>query len=113
IGFIGSFMVYLSKWGVAQTPWIQTAGREPSFLFVYAPTSFGWRDLLLNGAKVGGEDVVVDGHINPQAYDRYVGRDDSYQGPDKLTTYNVIGARMVAFWLGLIFLLILGFGYSY
>src|SRR5262249_6575016 len=47
LGFLGSFTVYLSKWGVAQTPFIQAAGREPSFLFAYAPTSFGWRTLLL------------------------------------------------------------------
>ena len=54
IGFMGSFIVYLSKWGVSKTPWIETAGREPSFLFIYSPTSFGWRDLLLANAQYEG-----------------------------------------------------------
>src|SRR5262249_33146039 len=42
VGFMGSFMVYLAKWGVSQGTW---GSREPSYLFAYAPTSFGWRRL--------------------------------------------------------------------
>jgi hypothetical protein len=118
IGFMGSFMVYLAKWGVDRTPFL--GAREPSFLFAYAPTSFHWRDLLLRGAQVDGQPIVdpVTGEIIPEQYDKFVGRnaDFNLKDPDKkerLTTYNQIGAAMVAFWLGIVFLLLLGFGYSF
>jgi hypothetical protein len=105
VGFLGSFAIYLSKWGVSKTPWIERAGRDPSFLFVYAPTSFGWRTLLLDGARTeGGVPVVQDGAIDPTAYNAYVG---------KLAWWNKVGAGLVAFWVGLVFLLVLGFGYSF
>ena len=115
VGFMGSAAVYFAKWGVAQTPFIQSANREPSFLFVYAPTSFEWRTLLLQGVQIGGEPVVKDGRIQPEVYKRYVGTESvpPEMEKDQLTTYNRIGAVMVAFWLGVVFLLILGFGYSY
>jgi hypothetical protein len=61
-------------------------GRDPSFLFIYAPTSFGWHDLLMQGASVD---------------------------PASLYFYNRVGAGLVGFWLGVFFLLILGFSYSY
>ena len=119
VGFMGSFAVYLSKWGVSQTPWVRVSNRDPAYLFVYAPTSFGWRDLLLRDVVLDDGTPVVDretGHIIPQNYEKYLGRDDKYnerKSNDTLTTMNAAGARMVAFWLGLFFLLILGFGYSY
>ena len=119
IGFMGSFTVYLSKWGVSQTPWVKALNRDPSYLFVYAPTSFGWRDLLLRGVVLEDGQPVVDpdtGRIIPANYDKFLGRDEKYaeQHPrDVVSTMNAAGARMVAFWLGLFFLLILGFGYSY
>jgi hypothetical protein len=119
IGFMGSLTIYLAKWGVSQTPGIsyfgaQPNGRKPDFLFVYAPDSFGWRPLLLKGAVVDGEKVVdADNHINPVAYNKWVGNDEHYDKPDRLSWWNLLGAAMVAFWLGLVFLLILGFSYSY
>ena len=113
IGFMGSLTVYLAKWGVSQTPGIAAVHREPNFLFVYAPTSFGWRPLLLKGAVVNGEQVVdADGRINQAAYDDWIGATD-YNGPDRLQWWNQIGAVLVAIWLGAFFLLILGFSYSY
>ena len=45
VGFMGTLLVYLGKWGVSQAPGLE--GRDPSFLFVNAPTSFEWRDTLL------------------------------------------------------------------
>jgi hypothetical protein len=104
VGFMGSVAVYLGSWGVNQGTFAQA--RNPSYLFVYAPTSFGWRDLLLQGASVeeAGGAVVQEGQINPVAYQQFVG---------ELWWYNRIGAVLVAIWLGLFFLLILGFGYSY
>ncbi len=111
VGFMGSLMVYLAKWGVARTPGIDAAERNPAYLCVWAPTSWGWRPLLLQGATVpegtpvtAGTPVVKDGHIDPAAYNAYLGT---------FKWYNRVAAAMVAFWLGLVFLLILGFGYSF
>ena len=81
IGFMGSLTVYLSKWGVSQTPWVQPANRDPSFLFVYAPTSFGWRDLLLKGVVLEDGTHVVDpntGRIIPENYNKFLGRNEDY-----------------------------------
>ena len=77
---------------------------------VYAPESFGWRTLLLQGAKDDfgenptGESLVIGGQINRPAFTHY---------RDSLNSWNKVGAALVAFWLGLLFLLILGFGYSF
>jgi hypothetical protein len=102
VGFMSSFAVYLSKWSVAQ---IQPASRDPSYLFVYAPPSFGWQALLLQGAKdPNGQDVVQFGRVERGPYENYVG---------ELRAWNRIGAWLVAFWLGLFFLFVVGFGYSY
>ncbi len=120
VGFLGSFMVYMSKWGVARTPFIEMANREPSYLFVYAPTSFGWRALMLEGVKVDGQNVVEDGQINWEVYNRYLGKDENFNKEkpkvaerETLSVANKIGAGLVALWLGLVFLLLLGFGYSF
>ncbi|MFO0928909.1 MAG: hypothetical protein U0736_18125 [Gemmataceae bacterium] len=135
VGFMGSLSVYLAKWGVSQAPGVVTLNREPSYLFVYAPLSFGWRELLLEGAEVNlttaqqadkdlapfdGANVVrsrstapVTGPIGGLSrYNRIdAGTYDVYLRT--LSPWNRIGAMMVAFWLGLAFLLVLGFGYSY
>ncbi len=114
VGFMGSLMVYLSKWGVSQTPGIDAVNRNPSYLFAYAPKSFGWRELLLQGATVDGQQVVVNGEIDKGTYDKLVGNDDSYKGKDRMTGYNHFGAAVVSvIWIGLIFMLVVGFGYSY
>jgi hypothetical protein len=111
VGFMGSLTVYLGKWGVSETPGSSKANRDPSYLFVYAPTSFGWRTLLLEGATVDGRKVVDNGRIQQGVYDDYFG--DTDQSKDRLHSWNKVGAFLVAFWLGIIFLLMLGFGYSY
>jgi hypothetical protein len=117
VGFLGSFMVYMGKWAVELTPFNSPkwCNREPSYLFAYAPTSFHWRELLLEGAKVDGVDVVEDGKINEGAYRKLLNNDESYKDkPDTmLHWWNKVGAGLVAFWLGLVFLLLLGFGYSF
>jgi hypothetical protein len=102
-GFMTSFGVYLAKWGVAQTPGVQAVDRDPSFLFVYAPRSFGWRALLLEGAKVEGVNLVQDGRVAQAPFDRYL---------STLKLWNKVGAWLVAVWLGVVFLLFLGLGYS-
>src|SRR5262249_2659921 len=109
IGFMGSFMVYMAKWAVSQTPFSQMTHRDPTYLMVYAPESFGWRTLLLEGAKVEGENVVEHGKIQPQVLDKYKSDNKEWQWH----WWNTLGAGLVAIWLGLIFLLVVGFGYSF
>ncbi|GIW81109.1 MAG: hypothetical protein KatS3mg105_2916 [Gemmatales bacterium] len=100
VGFVGSFLVYLGKWGVTQTtqlPYVERADRDPEFLFVFAPKSFGWRELLLKDTSV---PLDAAGNVDP----------DYLAG---LSWWNMTGAIMVSFWLHLAFLMVLGFGYSY
>jgi len=113
VGFMGSATVYFAKWGVKQTPGIDMARRDPSFLFAYAPTSFEWRTLLLQEVQVGDQFIVENGRVNEDAWRKYTGYDAGYNGPDRMTWYNQFGAYLVTLWLWLFFLLILGFGYSY
>jgi hypothetical protein len=114
VGFMGSFTVYLSKWAVSQTPTIKWTKRDPVYLFVYAPESFGWRELLLKDQLVDGDPLVINGHINEDAYERYLGLNGKKTSNtyDQLTGWNKFAAGMVAFWLYLVFLVIIGFGYA-
>jgi fluoride ion exporter CrcB/FEX len=100
--FMTSLMVYLGKWGVAQTPWADSLNRNPDYLFVYSPTSFGWRQLMLDGTPIAIDDAGAwkDRALAEQYLNEY-------------RSYNHIGAGMVAFWITVIFLLMLGFTYSY
>jgi hypothetical protein len=102
VGLMASLTVYLAEWGVAR---IQPQSRDPAYLFVYAPTSFGWRSLLLQDARTANANVVHQGEINPEAYQQYLQTDWHW--------WNTVGAVLMAFWMGLIFLMVIGFGYSY
>ncbi len=106
VGFMGSLMVYLGKVGVASTPFSgpENLNRDPSFLFVYAPTSFGWRELLLQGGTVEGQALVTNGVINETARSTY---------SSSFRWWNWIGVFLVSVWIYLVFLMIDGFGYSY
>ena len=122
--FMSSLMVYLGKWGVSQTPFTQSANRSPEYLFIYSPTSFGWRELMLKGSpaeitsdpmragydKDGYRVEQVEGYYytNPEAAKYYM--KDPKEG---FTWYNHAGAGMVAFWMTLFFMLMLGFSYSF
>jgi hypothetical protein len=85
--FMGSLVVYLTKWSLNWTPLIHSPqpwapSREPDNWFAYAPESFHWRELLVTA-------------------------------PLDLTWYSSISAIFVSFWVTLIFLLVIGFAYSY
>lgn len=106
VGLMGSLMVYLGKWGVSQTP--GPSDREPTYLFIYTPTSFGWRDLMLyKNPAVESEPVV-----RPSGA---VGKELrlSPQFMDSLTWNNRVGAFLVSIWITILFLMVVGFGYSY
>jgi hypothetical protein len=106
VGFMGSLLVYMGSWGMSTAPYLEK--REPSYLFIYTPTSFGWRDLLLHQSthskveKVPQQNGTI-GTINT------VESTENYD----ITWYNRFGAFLVSVWIGLLFLLVVGFGYSY
>jgi hypothetical protein len=96
VGFMGSLMVYLGKWGV-DSILIKGTSRDPSFMFLYAPTSFDWKELLLQDSPVLNDSRIVSG--------------GAVETPLRL--YNYPGPVLVGAWLYLFFLLVIGFGYSY
>jgi hypothetical protein len=98
---VGSLTTYLAKWGVSKFPaW--GADRSPEYLFVYSPESLGWRKLLTDGSPVAINDVGEP--INREEYDRYL---------ENYAWYNHAGAAMTSFWVHLVFLMVIGFSYSY
>src|SRR5262249_1688692 len=104
VGLMGSLMVYLGKWGLSQTPFASSVNREPTYLFAYAPTSFGWRDLLLHGDPNSQTREVL--HPNG-----LIGTEYYYAG--EMSWSNHIGAFFTAMWTSLVFLAVVGFGYSF
>jgi hypothetical protein len=98
---VGSLTTYLAKWGVKQFPaW--GADRSPEYLFIYSPESLGWRKLLTEGSPAAIDDFGRP--IDFQASKRYM---------DDYSWYNHAGAGMVSFWVTIVFLLVIGFSYSY
>jgi hypothetical protein len=82
--FMGSFIVYLTKWSLSQTPLAGTTfpSRGIDNMFDHAPESFHWRELL------------VTNPVHP-------------------TWYNAVSTFFVTIWVTAIFLLMIGFAYSY
>jgi hypothetical protein len=140
VGLMGSLTVYLGKLAVSQAPLASTLDREPDYLFIHAPTSFHWRDLLLQGgpavytreelqAMLASREQKIDQdlaadklslrkaqRLKEQARKEIASIRPGTLKPDyleNLKIWNKVGAVMVAFWLYLIFLLVIGFAYSY
>jgi hypothetical protein len=98
---VGSLTTYFAKWGVSKFPaW--GADRSPEYLFVFAPESLGWRKLLTDGSPAAITDLGQP--VNPAAYDQYM---------NNFAWYNYAGAAMASFWVHLVFLMVIGFSYSY
>ena len=120
--FMGSLVVYLGKWGVSQTPLTDSVDRSPEFLFVYTPTSFGWRELMLKDSPIELTTDPTQARPDKNGYivspvEGYWYKDteraDQYMKPGNFSWYNHAGAGMVAFWVTILFMLMLGFSYSY
>jgi hypothetical protein len=127
--FFTSLAVYVGKWAVGLTASTVWTDRKPEYLFIYAPESFGWRELLTKDSpyelRPAGDRgwVMLDRNNNPtnnpsesvrQVF-RYEPRDpDAYnQARNSFWSYNSWGAGIVCFWLTLMFLMMLGFTYSF
>jgi hypothetical protein len=105
---IGCLMVYFGKWAVSQPATVLGAdGRKPEFLFVYSPKSLGWRELMLKGSPAEIYQSPTTGDylpVDPVASAEY---------HKQMSWYNEAGAGLVTFWMVLVFLLMIGFIYSY
>lgn len=129
--FFTSLAVYVGKWAVSLTAATVWTERQPDFLFIYAPESFEWRMLLTKDSPyeirpAGGTGWVwikADGTptANPAEGVRQVYR---YEYKDPLAAEQAhadtswyrnyyMAAAVVAFWLAVFFLLMLGFSYSF
>ena len=122
--FFMSLTVYVGKWAVGLAASLAWSDRKPEYLFIYAPESFGWRELLTKDSPyaVQGEWVGLDRDgketdpakgirqvyeyrpVNPEAY---------AANKNEFWWYNSWGAGIVCFWLTLAFLMMLGFSYSF
>src|SRR5262249_37400671 len=114
VALMGSLTVYMGKWGLSQAPFLASTtydekrDREPTYLFVHAPTSFGWRDLLIHDSPYAQrKEEISSGGVVHHRYEM------SRAYNDALSWHNVLGAWIVTLWLAVLFLLVVGFGYSY
>jgi hypothetical protein len=106
--FMASLIVFLGKWSVSKTPGIGNTDpawdREPSYFFRYAPTSFGWRDLLIENSRFTVRKPAPLGAPAVEFTEPY---------EKNVSWNNKVGAAMVSVWIYAFFLLVVGFGYSY
>jgi hypothetical protein len=109
---MASLTVYLAKWGVSQAPLLSSKeparDREPTYFFVHAPRSFGWRDLFLYDSRF---KEIVPIHRQDGKPGREVVLTKDYR--ENISLPNHIGAFLVSIWVYLLFLMMLGFSYSY
>jgi hypothetical protein len=132
VGFLGSLTVYLGKWGLTHTTEVWTK-RNPDYMMIYTPTSFGWRHMLLRGSPGEGVTVLQEEEerllrrgVDPAAFDASLpegmksARAEAAAKAQKdfddwKASYHVnkFAAGLVAVWVTVLFLLILGFGYSF
>src|SRR5262249_22983613 len=93
VSFMGSLMVYLGKWGMSETVGTEYFNRNPSYMFIWAPTSYEWRTLLIEGPSAAPT-------TSSEVHENY-------------RPWNWIGTSLITLWIYLIFLMVIGFGYSY
>lgn len=126
---IGCVMVGLGKGAVSIPASAVYEPRKPDFMFVYAPESLGWKELLLRGTPLQIE------YKRPTAEEQAKNKADlekaqlphkdlpsGYQPTDpkqseaymkEMTWSNYTGAAIAWFWMVLVFLLMIGFTYSF
>lgn len=123
--FFTSLTVYVGKWAVGLTASAVWTDRKPDYLFIYAPESFGWRELLTRDSPYAVEQRMIlidrDGKevdkmgpgVRPVARYQPVNPAAYQQARGEFWAYNNWGAALVSLWLTLLFLLMLGFSYSF
>ena len=114
--FFTSLMVYMGKWAVGLPAAAVYSDRKPDYLFIYAPESFGWKELLLQDSPyaISHEQARTETGRPVDVYTRTPEQQRQYnEARGQFYAYNTWGAGLVAFWLGLVFLMMLGFSYSF
>ncbi len=122
--FFASVAVYVGKWAVGLTASAVWPERKPEYLFIYAPESFGWKELLTKDSpyEVKGGWVKLDRTGEPttdsakairQVYQYEPVNPDAYTVNRNDYWYRSWGAVIVYFWLTIAFLMMLGFSYSF
>ncbi|MBA4189346.1 MAG: hypothetical protein C0467_15220 [Planctomycetaceae bacterium] len=114
--FFCSLTVYVGKWAVGLTASTVWTDRKPEYLFIYAPESFGWKELLTKDSPyaVRGSWDKIEGASDRQVYTYRPADPVAYaQARSEFYSYNSWGAGIVCFWLTLMFLMMLGFSYSF
>lgn len=113
--FLGSLSVYMGKWAVSQAPYSEATGRRPDFLFVYAPETFGWKELLLKGSPIEvTPKVVADAETGRPRVEYVPANEETYRRyRNDYTWWNTAGAGLTTFWMAIVLLLVIGFSYSY
>lgn len=114
IVFVASTMVYLGKWSVSQAPLSETTNRKPDYLFIFAPESFGWKELLLKGSALELTTQTVE-LPDQRKIEQYVpvNPEQAQKYRNEYSWYNWLGTGLATFWLVIVFLLMLGFSYSF
>jgi hypothetical protein len=99
VAFMGSLVVFLTKWSLSQTPGTQYfANRRIDYLFAHAPTTYQWRDMLV-------DQPALRTSTPTEVRDQFFGENFGW--------WNTISARLVQMWLILFVMLVVGYGYSY
>ncbi len=123
--FFASVAVYVGKWAVGLTASAVWSERKPEYLFIYAPESFGWKELLTKDSpyevKGGwvkldrdGKETLDDSKKVREVYKYEPANRETYDANKReYWWYNTWGAGIVCFWLTLAFLMMLGFSYSF
>lgn len=113
--FIASLSVYLGKWSLSQTPFNESANQRPEYLFTYAPESLEWKQLLLHGSALEKEPAGKDFDAKGRKVTTWKYKDEAEAKRylDSYAWYNYAAAGMTTFWLVLLFMLMLGFSYSF
>lgn len=127
---IGCVMVGLGKGAVSIPASAVYEPRKPDFMFVYAPESLGWKELLLRGTpleikyhpKPTDEEQAKHRLELEKAQKPYKELPTGYHPTDQkqhdaymkeMTWSNYAGAGIAWFWMVLVFLLMIGFTYSF
>ena len=106
--FVGCLTVVMGKWAIGSAAGVTTVeSRRPDYLFVFAPESLGWKELLLKGSPLAvKQDKEGTKLVN-------VSETSAKEYRDSMTWGNYAAAGMASFWMVFVFLLMIGFGYSY
>ena len=111
--FMGSLTVYLGKWGANQTASAIYSTHTPDYLYLNAPKTLGWRELLLKGSDIEQVNEITTVGTRKVITLKDKDEADAKKYRESYYWYHHVASWIVTFWLTLMLLMLLGFGYSY